>query len=181
MTYLPGIGSIDWSKLGADLGNTAVSKAAEVAADAPAVRINRARIASMVQLGYATMDGWELAKPWVFLASLTSAAASGWGIYKRKKVPEAVTLYSITGVISLALAYASRPSYLRGSAPVPPAADAQAPSAFRQALAWTDGRVERLSREQPGWESRTLARLWTDLGNSTMNPAVSALLTRNGR
>lgn len=175
------LGAVDWSQLSRELGSTALQGAAEAAVAVPAVQVNRARIASLVHLGYQTVDTYEAARPWLFLASVAGVIGSGIGMSRRRKIPEAVALYSITGVLSLAMGIITRPRALGAQAPTPPATNANAPGALRSTLAWTDGRVARLSREDPGWESRTLARLWGDVGSGTMAPVVSTLLTRNSR
>lgn len=178
---LAGLGAVDWGELGKGLAQTAATQAAEAAVAVPEVRINRARAASAAQLGYSAVDQFNDSKPVLFIVGLVGAAASGYGLYKRRKVPEACVLYALTGILSAGLAYVSKPAAVTSAAPTPAAADPQAPSAVRRMLAWLDARADRLSQEQPGWESRTLGRLWGDVGLGTMNPAVQVLLTKNSR
>lgn len=169
------LGAFDWSSV----TNAALQQASEAAATTPAVQVNRARVAATAHAGYSAIDTYTQAKPWIFVASVLGALASGYGVAKRRKVPEAVTLYSMTGVASLAMAWLTRPDYLGATEPTPPAASTTSPSAFRSSLAWADARAARLSHEQPGWERATLARLWGDLGTGTMVPAVDTLISKN--
>jgi hypothetical protein len=172
-------GGIDWSKIGGDLGGQALNQAAQAAVGVPSVTVNRARVAAAVDAAYAAADQYQEVKPGLFVAGVVGALASGYALSKRRKNPEAVTLYSLTGLASLAVAWFTRPDALVRAAPAPAQADPNAPGFVKSGLSWADARVARRSAEAPGWEARALTRLMGDLGTGTMAPAVTTLLTKN--
>lgn len=177
---LPGMGSFDL--LGKELASAAMNTAAQAATNTAAYRINRARIASLVHLGYSGLDTYEAARPGVFLASLAAALGSGYGLAKRrKKSPETGILYGITLVASLGAAWVTRPGWLLPAPEASAQVDPNAPGIIKQTIGSIDRRVQRLSQREPGWEGRTLVRLWGDLGSGTIPPVAATLLTRHAQ
>ena len=155
---------------------------AETVTSVPAVQTNRARAAAVVEMGYEGVDFVQEYKPALFLISVLGAIASGYALKRRYKVPEGAGLYSVTGLASVAMAWITRPDFLKPAAVVSTAApDSNAPagSVTSSALKWTDARVAKLTAKDPGWEGRTLVRLWNDIGQGTMDPAVQVILTKN--
>jgi hypothetical protein len=180
MTFLAARGlALDLSSLTSNVGGAALDTAAQAATSLPAVTVNRERLAAAVNLGYSVVDGYDRAKPGIFVASLVSTILSSGALAKRRKNPEAVALYSIIAISSALTAWFTRPDFLKGQAAVPPQSNAQAPGPVKSALGWADARAAKLSASQPGWEGRTLTRLWSDLGSGTITPAAQTLLTRN--
>lgn len=191
MTYLaphvhPRSGlALDISTVLGNAANDALTRAATVAVSIPAVYQNRARAAAAVNLGYEAVDTFEKYRLALFVGGMVGALASGYGLVRRRKTPEAVALYTITGLISMGVAWVSKPRTEAGEAAVSAATaptappSPHAPGTAKRLLAWTDRRVDTLTQEDPGWEARTLARLWGDVGTGTMPPVVNALLTRS--
>lgn len=162
----------------ADLTTTLLQSAAETATGLPVVQQNRARMAAVVNAGYAAIDTYAKVQPYLFVAGVLGAIASGMALTRRRKVGEAYPLYLGAGIASAGLAWFTRPASLRSAAPVPPPGGTPATA---QALAWIDGRVATKSAQQPGWETATWSRLASDLGQGTLNPAVQTLLTHNAK
>jgi hypothetical protein len=191
MTYLvPGAGIsgiedvIDLKKIAGKAGGKALDWVADEAASTPAVIINRARIAAVVDAGYSAADRYAAIKPGLFVAGLVGALVSGYALSRRRKNPEAVVLYAISSIASLAVAWVSRPDALVGAAPAAAPAAASEPGSkssgfFKSSINWADGRVALRTATQPGWESATFNRLMRDLGHGTMKPAISTFLTKN--
>lgn len=179
---LPGMGALDLSALGRELGSTAMVTAADAATNTNAYRINRARIAALAHLGYSGLDTYAAAKPGIFLVSLAGLLASGVALAKRrKKCPEAPALYALTAALSGAAAWFTRPDWLLPPPQANVQVDPNAADYVKQALGRIDGRAAALSRSEPGWEARTLGRLWQDLGSGTMPPVVTTLLTKHSQ
>jgi hypothetical protein len=177
---LPGMGSLNL--LGKELGSAAMVAAADAATNTFAYRINRARLASLIHLGYSGLDTYEAMRPGLFLASLAAALASGYGLAKRrKKSPETGILYGITLAASIGSAWVTRPSWLLAPPPATTQVDPNAPGIVRQTIGALDRRVQRLSQREPGWEGRTLVRLWGDLGSGTIPPVAATLLTKHAQ
>ncbi len=157
--------------------STALNSVASVATVNPTVLQDRARAASVLDLGYSAVDVYDTWQPLLFWGSIVGVIASGYAGTKRRKVPEAVTLYTITGVGSAVMAWLTRPAFLR---PVPtPAQAAASTPAVGAAIGWMDDRVAKLNASQPGWEQTTWRRFAQDVG--TTDPAVITLLTKNAR
>ena len=163
-----------------DFTNTLLVQAAAQAALNPIVAQNRARAAALVELGFEGLDTYNQYRSTLFVVALLGATASGYALYRRRNA-EARALYSITGLISVAAAWLTRPDAMRAALPPPAEGEtAPAPSTART-MGWIDNRVDKLTAEQPGWEGVTWQRLANDLGTGTMNPAVTALLTQGTR
>jgi hypothetical protein len=176
------LGAFDLNSLLKQVGGASMVQVAETVATVPAVQTNRARAAAVVELGYEGVDFIQEYKPALFLISILTAIASGYALKRRYKVPEAAGLYSTTGLASVAMAWITRPDFMKPAAVVDtPAPDSNAPagSVTSSALKWADARVAKLTAKDPGWEGRTLARLYNDIGPGTMDPAVQVILTKN--
>ncbi len=185
MTHLgtdPGFGlSLDLSKLigGGAVGGAALQTAAVGLAASPTYTQNRARIAALTELGYEGLDFYQQFQPTLFILGVVGTAIGSAALAKRRKNPEAVALYSLITVGSALTAWLTRPAMLRPApAPLPPNSTASTPI-LGSTLGWLDRRAENLTRNDPGWESRNLARLLGDLGMGTMDPATQALISTN--
>jgi hypothetical protein len=152
----------------------------EEVAKQPVVLTQRARAAAALSYGYEWMDTYDAAQPWLFCAGVAGAIASGYGLYKRRKNPEATVLYSLTGLASVALAYLARPAELRAAPEVADPSNPPTP-ATAALMGWLDGRVVDLSAKYPGWEAATWRRLAEQMGQGTIAPAVQTLLLQNAR
>ena len=155
--------------------STALNSVATVATVDPTVLQDRARAASVLDLGYSALDTYDSLQPILFWGSLAGLIASGYALKRRRKVPEAATLYTVTGISSAIMAWITRPAFMR-PAPTPAQAAASTP-ALGAAIGWMDNRVTKLNASQPGWERTTWQRLAQDVG--TTDPAVLTLLTKN--
>lgn len=155
--------------------SAALNSVATVATTNRTVLQDRARAASVLDLGYTAADAYDQWQPFLFWGSVLGVIASSYAGAKRKKVPEAVTLYALTGIGSAVMAWVTRPAFLR-PAPTPAEAAASTP-AMGAAIGWMDARVAKLDASRPGWESNTWRRLAQESGTS--DPAVITLLTRN--
>lgn len=192
---IPGFGGLSSSFTAQVLDQTA-----QWAAGRPSVQMTRARAAALADYGYRKLDTFYRYQPTIFAASAAVAAVSLAMAWKRKKVPEALALYLASGGVSGAVAYVSRPSWLRSAppAPLPPTAGTPAPPApdtppgappppvtppgpFAQFLGWVDARIEHANRNRPGWESQTWRRVAHDLGYGTLKPPLETFLTRQAR
>ncbi len=155
--------------------STALNSVATAATQNPTVLQDRARAASVLDLGYSTADAYDDWQPFLFWGSVAGVIASSYAGAKRKKVPEAVTLYAITGIGSAVMAWLTRPAYLRPK-PTPAQAAASTP-AMGAAIGWMDARVAKLDATKPGWEKAAWQRFAHESGST--DPAVITLLTRN--
>lgn len=159
------------------LTSAALNSVATAATMNPTVLQDRARAAAVLNLGYSSLDTYDSMQPILFWGSLVGAIASSYAGAKRRKVPEAVSLYTLTGLTCGAVAWLTRPAFLR-PAPTPAEAAATTP-ATGAAIGWMDARVAKLNASQPGWEAQTWRRFAQDAG--TNDPAVITILTRNSR
>jgi hypothetical protein len=118
---------------------------------------------------------------------------------RRPKNMEAITLYSLAGILSSGVAWFTRPAMFR-PAPAPtastvkkpkkpsqpgvPAAPAPKPDAQSAAMAEylgaLDSKVQKLNASAPGWEANTYMRLANDLGFGNMYPPLQTALTKYG-
>ncbi len=157
------------------LTSAALNSVATVATQNPTMLQDRARAASVLDLGYSAADAYDEWQPFLFWGSVMGVIASSYAGARRKKVPEAVTLYALTGIGSAIMAWMTRSAYLR-PAPTPAQAAASTP-AMGAAIGWMDARVAKLDATKPGWEKGTWQRLARESGSN--DPAVITLLTRN--
>ncbi len=157
--------------------SAALNSVARVATANPTVLADRARAAAVVDAGYGLMDKYDAMQPLLFWGSVAGAIAAGYALARRRKVPEAVTLYTITELACLATAWVTRPAWMR-PAPSPAAASASTP-AGASLVSWMDKRVETNTQERPGWEAAAWKRLEYDAG--VTEPAITSLLTTNAR
>lgn len=157
------------------LTSAALNSVATAATTNRTVLQDRARAASVLDLGYSTADAYDTWQPVLFWGSLVALIASSYAGAKRKKVPEAVTLYTLTGLSSAAMAWITRPAFLRPT-PTPAQATASTP-AMGAAIGWMDARVAKLDATKPGWEKAAWTRLAQESGAT--DPSVITLLTRN--
>ncbi len=161
------------------LTSAALNSVATVATTNQNVLQDRARAAAVVDLGYTGLDIYDSWQPVLFWGSVAGLIASSYAGTKRRKVPEAVTLYAITGISSALVAWITRPAFLRPT-PTPAQAAAQATAstpALGAAVGWLDARVAKNDAARPGWERATWSRMAQDVG--TTDPAVITILTRN--
>jgi hypothetical protein len=184
-------GGLNLAGISSSVTTQVLSEAAKYAADLPQVRVNRARAAALVDYGYEKLDQYSAIKPYVFWGSTAGLVACGYMGWKRRKIPEAVALYSVLGVLAAGVAYLTRPDTARPPpAPMPATASIPAPSApgeppkpapkaLPQVLGWLDRRVEARSQVRPGWEAATLRRVAKDLGFATLGVAAETAITRN--
>lgn len=170
-----------WDSLASAATNQALLEGARIATNNPMVLLNRARAAAAIQLGYEQMDLYERWRPTLFAASASGAAISLAMLYRRRRNPEAVTLYTIIAAMSSAMAYFTRPMALRADpAPMPPTPPGvePPPSAMAEYLGMLDKRAGRMDAERPGWQPQTWQRLANDLGWTTIPAPVEVALTR---
>lgn len=175
-------GGINVSKLMGSAARSALVEGTQAYAQSPAVVVNRARAAAALDYGYEKLDQYERWRPTLFAASAAGCAISIAAATKRRKVPEAVTLYSLLALISGGVAWFTRPDALRPApAPSPvPQAPGEGPGAVDQVLGWVDRRVEHLNQTEPGWETATWQRLSNDLGFGKITSPVRELLLPQG-
>lgn len=159
------------------ISSAALSTVARTAATNPVVLQDRARAAAVLDAGYGWIDTYDAMQPVLFWGSVIGAIASGYALAKRRKVPEAATLYTVSELACLATAWMTRPAWLR-PAPTVEQATASSP-AVGNLIGWMDKKVADNSAARPGWERATWTRLEGDVGTS--DPAVSALLLTNAR
>lgn len=189
-SMMPGIG-IDLNSIISSVSSAAsaggstqsalLAPAADMVVGLPAYRTNRERVAVMADVGYGLMDKYQAAKPSLFVIGIIGMLASGFALYKRKKVPEAVTLYTSSLIASGALTWFTRPvSSASVEKTPPPASNPNSPTAMKRGLEWMDKKAAANTASSPGWESRTLTRLWSDFGGGSGDPAVNVLLTKGG-
>ncbi len=77
----------------------------------PAYVTNRERAAVILDTGFRASDGYTKAKPFIFVASLITAAMSSAALYKRhKRGSETIVLWSATFLASVATAWVTRPT-----------------------------------------------------------------------
>ena len=159
--------------------------AGNVAAGSSSVQAVRSRLGAAVHDGYSVVDAFTSSTPGLFLLGVSGAAMCGYALAKRK-TPEAHVLYSVAGLISLGLAFMTRPNFLRTQAQIAPAA---APGAATGAGAgpgtavavqsavgrYLDGRVARLGAEDPQFATVALRRLLGDTGLDQVQ-GVSAIV-----
>jgi hypothetical protein len=181
MTHLGSHLALDLSQIigGGAVGGAAMTTAATALASSPTYLKNRARVAALTQLGYKGVDFYDDYQPVLFITGLVGTVVGGAALAKRRKNPEAVALYTITTVASALLAWIARPAALRPAPAEVPAGASTNPAVLGSTLGWLDRRADHLTQNDPGWESRTLARLLGDLGAGTMDPATTALISRN--
>lgn len=159
------------------ISSAALSSVARVATANPTVLQDRARAAVVLDAGYGWIDTYDALQPVLFWGSVLGAIASGYALAKRRKVPEAVTLYTSAEIACLATAWLTRPAWLR---PTPTAEQAAASSpAVGNLMAWMDKRVAENTASKPGWERAAWSRLEQDAG--VTDPAVTALLLTNAK
>jgi hypothetical protein len=168
------------------LADQALVQAAQWSASKPVVQVNRARTAALAHQGYQYMDTLESWRPAIFAAAASMSIISGTLTYRRRKVPEAWMLYGTLSLLSGAVAWFTRPGFLRPSpAPMPSEATSPspgdpsppAPGVLAEFLGWLDRKVASFEQENPRWQSQTWTRLARDTGFGTIKqPYVKALL-----
>ena len=88
---------------------------------------NRDRAAYMIEKGLTLYDVYVTTQPFLFYGSLLNAAFSSYMLYKRRgKGSEAMALYSLNLLVSLAVAWFTRPGQIPAAPPGTPPAQAQA-------------------------------------------------------
>ena len=176
-------GTATMTSLSGTVAAGALNEAARVGVEQPLIRVNRARSAALLDKGYQLMAWYEGWRPWIFLVAAASAGASGYMVWRRKRVPEAWPLYLVIGGVAAGVAWITRPEGLRAApAPVPPTPENLAnppPGTLQQILGWLDRHVAQRSQQQPGWEAGTFRRIAGDLGFDTMPQYAETFLTRN--
>jgi hypothetical protein len=162
----------------------ALESGSAMVANIPAVQMNRARLAVLVNQGYTALEFYDRWRPTLFAMACAGAAISGAMAWRRRRVPEALALYLTTAGLGAATAWVTRPDALRGPpAELPPPVPGQepAPGSLSTALGWADRHADHLSQTRPGWESATWQRLAQDLGLHKIDPWVATLLTQGSR
>jgi hypothetical protein len=167
--------------------NILTDAAGNVAAGSSSVQEVRDRLGAAVHDGYSVVDSFTSSTPGLFLLGTAGSALCSYALAKRKTT-EARILYSIAGVVSLVLAFMTRPNFLRTQAQIAPAATpgaAAAPGAVvvpGTAVAvqgfignWLDGRVATLSAEDPQFATTALRRLLADTALDQV-PGVSNIV-----
>ncbi len=124
----------------------------------PVYSVNRDRAAAALHDGLSYYDTYQAIKPGLFVASLIGAAASGFGLYKRGHVgPEQKTLYGTGLVVSLVMAWITRP-FLTGGPDIPPDASPEAKRSY-QLLGWVDQRAAELRAKDPNFADQVFGRV----------------------
>lgn len=160
------------------LSSAALSTVAKAVTADPTVLQDRARAAAVLDAGYSAADTYDTLQPVLFWGSVLGAIASGYALTKRRKVPEAVTLYTVSELACLATAWLTRPSWLRPApTPAQAAAEAQGSPAIANLIGWMDKRVADNNAERPGWEAAAWQRFERDAG--VTDPSINVLLTSN--
>ena len=151
----------------------------------PAYATNRDRAAFILEKGLGAYDAYVTAKPGLFYGSLVTAFLSGYALYKRKG-PEAKTLYATSLVVSLAVAWFTRPSLTPAPAPASTAPGAPAPGApaptgqaktDSEVLAGLDKMVAERKAKDPNFADAVFQRIVTMPGvkaEMDANPLVRA-------
>ena len=146
----------------------------------PAYATNRDRAAFILEKGLGAYDAYVTAKPGLFYGSLVTALISGYALYKRKG-PEAKTLYATSLVVSLAVAWFTRPSLTPAPAPASTAPGAPAPTGQAktdsEVLAGLDKMVAERKAKDPNFADAVFQRIVTMPGvkaEMDANPLVRA-------
>lgn len=165
---------------------TLVNGALQAASAERNFAVNRDRTAASIHWGYEQLAKYEAIRPSLFATSLVGLALSVSMITKRRRVPEAVTLYSVLAAMSAGAAWFTRPDALRPApAPVPPAApgeDDSGQGAMAMVLGWADRKAQVLDATYgPHWRDATWRRLARDTGFDTMHPYAESILALNRR
>ncbi len=122
----------------------------------PAYNDNRERAAVVLDQGFRAYDAYVKAKPYLFVGSLISGAFSGYALYKRrKKGTEAVVLHSANLVISMAVAFITRP----GTTPTPPPGTSAQDAAGFNVVATLDAKRKELKKTNPLFADQVFNRL----------------------
>ena len=161
------------------LSSAALTTVAKAATANPMVLQDRARAAAVLDAGSSAADTYDAIQPVLFWGSVLGAIASGYALAKRRKVPEAVTLYTASELACIATAWLTRPAWLRPTPPPEQAATAAKSPALASLIGWMDKRVADNTAARPGWERATWTRFEADAG--VTDPAIAALLNTNAR
>lgn len=138
----------------------------------PAVQQTRARLGVVAHDGYAALDTYRTWQPLIFAVSLAGLAASVYALTKRRRVGEALVLYSATAVASAGVAWVTRPWSTAATAATQ--SDPAAPPGGIMAM--LDSRASSLAAQDPQFASKSLGRLLTDLGTDKISPTIRTLL-----
>lgn len=143
---------------------------------------NRDRVAAVVHEGFAYYDTYKAFQPVIFGGACIGAAISAMALYKRRKVAaEAKILYSGSFLLCAAIAWFTRPDFLKGGSSVPSDAPAGTPKTKDSSLvSWVDDKVEALKGQDPNFADATIQRLVNMPGIATqfkkMNPVIRAVI-----
>lgn len=125
-------------------------KALAVAATPDSVK---RRAAVIAHDGFAVVDWYATAKPWIFGGSVATAlGAAVMAAYRRERGPEAIASWLFASVVSAGVAWVTRPTMTPGATGAPG-------DSLAKVNALLDARAIRLDQTDPGWQNRALGRL----------------------
>lgn len=137
----------------------------------PAYRENRERAAVIFKQGLAAYEAYIRVRPYAFAASLATAAACGWGLWKRKGA-EARALYGAGLAVSLAVAWFTRPQ--AAAAGVKSTVKSGDP-AKAGIVAAIDAKRAQYAAEDPAWADKTMTEVAALPGVAEQVAAAPAL------
>ncbi len=156
----------------ADFTSILTSALATTSSSAPVMQQAKARVGVIAHDGYAALDTYRAAQPYLFVGGLCGLAASIYALTKRRHVGEAWALYSALAVGSAAVAWITRPGTTAAAV-----AAQTGPNAPPGGLMVTlDSRAQSLAAQDPQFAQKALGRLLTDLGTDKISPALRTLL-----
>ncbi len=139
---------------------------------APAVQQAKARLGVVAHDGYAALDTYRAARPYLFVGGLLGVVASVYVLTKRRQVGEAWALYTATALGSAAVAWVTRP----GTTAAAVAAQTGPNAPAGGLMATLDSRAQSLAAQDPQFAARALGRLLTDLDADKISPAIRTLI-----
>lgn len=122
------------------------------------IRVNRERAAVLAKQGFAAYDTWKAMRPALAIGGAIGIVGSAVMLFKRRKTPEAVALYTLTLALSAGALYVSRPLDLMGFTtpePTPP----NDPAASNSFVQWLDQKRSDYAADDPRWVDRTMSRV----------------------
>lgn len=155
-----------------DFASILTNALAATGAAAPGVQQAKARLGVVAHDGYAALDTYRAAQPFLFVAGLLGMGVSIYALTKRRHVGEAWALYVTTAIGSAGLAWVTRP----GTAVAAVAAQTAPGAPPGGLMAMLDGRAASLATHDPQFSQRALGRLLTDLGTDKISPALRTLI-----
>ena len=126
----------------------------------PSVTLYRERAAAALHDGMAAYDTYSALRPWLFYSSILGMIASGYMLYKRRKIgSEAIALYSLTFAVSAATAWFTAPwgAAAKAQAGLPPGTPA-GDAGGAGLMGYLDQRVAKLKAADPQFADKTIKR-----------------------